>query len=58
MSAKWDLDEQTGIITSNGQNIAKVFDTKNAKLIASVPEICETLSRINKLLGGLKNVHE
>ena len=58
MSAKWELDEQTGIITSNGQNIAKVFDRKKAKLIASVPEICEVLVRVKELSGGLKNVHE
>ena len=58
MLAKWELDEPNGIIKSNGQIIAKVFDSKNAKLIASLPEIRETLSRVNKLLGGLKNVHE
>lgn len=55
---KWDLDEKNGLIKSNGQIIAKVFDSKNAKLIASLPEIRETLSRVNKLLGELKNVHE
>ena len=58
LSAKWDLDEKNGLIKSNGQIIAKVFDSKNAKLIASLPEIREALSRVNKLLGGLKNVHE
>ena len=51
----WELDEQTGLIKSDGQIIAKVFDSENAKLIASLPEICETLSRVNKLLGVAKS---
>ena len=53
MSAKWELDGEN--IKSDGQIIAKVFDSKNARLIVLVPEMLEILSRAEKLLGGLKN---